>query len=83
MPLNIISRYVLGVRPLEPGFEKTLVCPQTGNLKSVRGVIPTRKGPVGVDVSGGRLAVSVRTSATIVWQGRSYDVRPGRHVFAE
>lgn len=83
VPLNIISRYVLGVRPLEPGFEKTLVCPQAGNLKSLRGVVPTRKGPVEVEVSGGRLAVAVQTAATVVWHGRSHDVEPGRHIFAD
>ena len=83
VPLNIVSRYVLGVRPLEPGFARTLVSPQTGGLASVRGTVPTAKGPVEVEVSGGRLAVSVRTPATVVWQGVAHEVGPGRHAFGE
>ena len=49
-PANILSRYVLGVRPLEPGYRKILVAPQTGALRWVRGKVPTAIGPVEVDV---------------------------------
>jgi len=47
-PANIISRYVLGVRPLEPGFKKVLIQPQPAALNNVRGVVPTIRGPITV-----------------------------------
>lgn len=49
-PANIISRFVLGVRPLEPGCAKILIAPQPGNLKWARGKVPTAVGPVEVAV---------------------------------
>jgi len=45
-PANIISRYVLGVRPLEPGFRKTLIRPQPGSLSRASGTVPTIRGPI-------------------------------------
>jgi len=48
-PANIIPRYVLGVRPLTPGFETVLIRPQSGNLE-VQGIVPTIRGPVTVGV---------------------------------
>ncbi len=47
-PANIISRYVLGVRPLEPGYTKILIAPQPGALKWIRGKVPTPRGAVSV-----------------------------------
>jgi alpha-L-rhamnosidase len=45
-PGNIIARYVLGVRPLEPGYGRVLVEPQLGGLTEVSGVVPTIRGPI-------------------------------------
>jgi hypothetical protein len=56
-PLNVITRYVLGVQPAECGYARIRVKPQTGNLKFVRGVVPTVKGPVTVEVRDGKLTV--------------------------
>lgn len=47
-PVNIIARYVLGVRPLEPGYRRVLVDPQLGRLNEVRGTVPTIRGPIHV-----------------------------------
>lgn len=49
-PGNIISRYLLGVRPLTPGFAKAWIQPQPASLTHVRGVVPTIRGPVEVAV---------------------------------
>jgi len=49
-PVNIIARYVLGVRPLTPGFGKVLIRPQTGSLEGVQGTVPTIRGPITVGV---------------------------------
>ena len=49
-PANVIPRYVVGVRPLEPGFARMLISPQTSMLKSVEAVVPTIRGGVEVDI---------------------------------
>lgn len=47
-PANILARYVLGVRPLEPGYGRMRIAPRLGNLQWVRGTVPTPRGPVTV-----------------------------------
>jgi len=66
-PANIISRFVLGVRPLEPGYRKILVAPQPGTLQWATGKVPTPLGPVLVNVQNGdsfRLEVTIPAGAT-------------------
>jgi len=45
-PANLLPRYVLGVRPLTPGWEQALIQPNPGSLKSSSGKVPTPLGPV-------------------------------------
>ena len=80
-PLNLISRYVLGVTPLKPGFEELSVRPQVGGLRRVRGVVPTSKGPVEVKIDDDVLAVTVPAIAKVVWKGRTSCVEAGEHRF--
>lgn len=82
-PLNVIPRFVLGVRQLEPGCTKILVHPQLGGLHSVTGKVPTVRGPVSVEVVRDRLTVTLPVPATIVWREKIHEVGPGRHVFDE
>ena len=66
-PANIISRFVLGVRPLEPGYRKILVAPQPGTLQWANGKVPTPLGPVLVNVQTDdrfRLEVTIPAGAT-------------------
>jgi hypothetical protein len=46
VPGNIIPRYLMGVRPLEPGFGKVLIQPQPGSLKQASATIPTIRGAI-------------------------------------
>jgi len=69
VPGNIIPRYLLGVRPLEPGFGKTLIRPMPGPLQRVAATIPTVRGPIGVEIANepGRpfdLTVSIPVNMT-------------------
>ncbi len=50
-PANIIPRYLMGVRPLTPGFGKILIQPQVGSLTSAQITVPTIRGSVGVHVT--------------------------------
>ena len=45
-PANIIPRRLLGVTPLEAGFEKMAIHPQTSTLGKVEAKVPTVKGEV-------------------------------------
>jgi Bacterial alpha-L-rhamnosidase 6 hairpin glycosidase domain/Bacterial alpha-L-rhamnosidase C-terminal domain len=49
---NLIANYVLGLRPMSPGFGQILIQPQLGQtLSYVQGVVPTIRGPVSISVS--------------------------------
>lgn len=52
-PANIIPRYVAGVRPVEPGFTRTVIQPQPGTLRSFDAKVPTPLGPVTVKYDHG------------------------------
>lgn len=45
-PLNIISRYLWGIKPEVPGFEKVQIKPQMASLTSCSIKVPTIKGPI-------------------------------------
>jgi len=50
VPGNIIPRYLLGVRPLDPGFGKALVRPMPGPLERAESTIPTIRGPIQIAI---------------------------------
>jgi hypothetical protein len=60
-PLNMLSRRVLGVTPLKPGFEEVAVRPRPGPLKRLSGAVPTPKGLVrlSMELKGGVWRVSL------------------------
>jgi alpha-L-rhamnosidase len=75
-PANIIARYVLGVRPLEPGYAKILIAPEPGTLRWMRGKVPTPRGPVAVSLQNGaemRLEIEVPrgTTVRVIFPGRA------------
>lgn len=81
VPLNMISRHVLGITPLEPGFAKIRIRPRPGMLKRVKGTVPTVAGPVVVEVTPEALTVETPSPAEVVFAGRVRTVPAGRHVF--
>lgn len=48
-PTAWLSRYVLGVESLAPGFAKVRITPNLGNLTFARGAVPTPKGAIVVE----------------------------------
>lgn len=66
-PANIIPRYILGVRPQEPGFASAIIEPLPGRLESMSGTVPTIRGPITVDytVDGDRYTLAVTTPANV------------------
>ncbi len=72
-PANLISRFVLGVRPITPGYGKILIQPELGTVLSfAEGTVPTIRGPVFIQVMNGRgtfqLVVNIpgNVTATVV-----------------
>ena len=61
-PANILSRFVLGVRPAAAGYSEILIAPQPGALAWVRGQVPTAKGPVSLKIEN---AATFRLEADI------------------
>jgi alpha-L-rhamnosidase len=47
-PTPALSEYVLGVRPVTPGFARWQAAPQPGYLQWAQGVVPTPRGPISV-----------------------------------
>jgi hypothetical protein len=44
--VGALSNYVLGIRPVSPGFSTWIVAPQLGDLTWAQGQVPTPHGPV-------------------------------------
>ncbi len=48
-PANLLTRYVIGLRPLDPGYDQVLIQPQLGTtLSYVQAVVPTIRGPFSI-----------------------------------
>jgi alpha-L-rhamnosidase len=47
-PTSALSKYVLGVRPVQPGYKTWLIEPQPGDLSWAEGRVPTPHGPITV-----------------------------------
>jgi alpha-L-rhamnosidase len=45
-PTSGLSKYVLGVRPIQPGFKTWRIEPQPGDLSWAEGTVPTPYGPI-------------------------------------
>ncbi len=45
-PVHLLPRFVLGARPLAPGWTRALVRPHPGGLTHAEGRIPTPRGPL-------------------------------------
>jgi hypothetical protein len=45
-PTFFLSQYLLGVRPLEPGYARVLIAPQPCGLRWARGEVPTPRGNI-------------------------------------
>ena len=81
VPLNIISRFILGVTPMTPGFGRISIAPQPGGLKKIAARVPTAKGVVSIEIDGARLTVGTPAPSRIVWRGKALDVEAGAHSF--
>jgi alpha-L-rhamnosidase len=67
-PTSALSKYVLGVRPIQPGYKAWLSEPQPGDLTWAEGRVPTPYGPIKVKwkktSQGLRLEIEVPNGTT-------------------
>ena len=65
-PANILPRFVLGARPLAPGWRRARIKPVPGTLTRAEGVVPTPRGPIRVEWTGGeRFALTIALPAAM------------------
>jgi alpha-L-rhamnosidase len=61
-PANLLPRFVLGARPIAPGWQRTVISPTPGPLARAAGTIPTPRGPIEIEWANGaafRLTLSL------------------------
>ena len=75
-PTFDLTSYVLGARPLAPGYERGVVDPYLGPLRRVAGRVPTPRGWLTVAVDG-EISVDVPPGMTVTVAGE--EVGPGEH----
>ncbi|MFO7636152.1 MAG: alpha-L-rhamnosidase C-terminal domain-containing protein [Clostridia bacterium] len=78
-PAALFPEYILGVRPMEPGFKRVRIAPDLGGLPWAEGSVPTPMGDIHV-----RLQDTERTKGEIILpEGmEGFLVRPGRKCLA-
>jgi hypothetical protein len=69
-PLTLMSQYVAGVAPTQPGYAEFQVMPQLGELTEVAASVPSRKGAISVEIKRGppfslQVTVPPATLATV------------------
>ena len=80
-PLNIISRFVLGVTPLEPGAKKVRIAPNLCGMEFIEGKVPVATGSIVIKATRDGLIVETPVPARIEWRGETHEVKAGRFEF--
>lgn len=85
VPANIIPRQLLGIGALSPGFEKVRIMPQIGSLKNIEAKIPTIRGTISMQITGGNkmtLNIPANMKADVCLPNdESKQVGSGKHTF--
>jgi alpha-L-rhamnosidase len=89
-PANLIPRGLFGLEPLEPGYGKIALAPQTGGLAWAKLVVPTIRGPLKLafDTRSGHfkfeveLPGNVTAEITLPGEKTPRKVGPGKHKLA-
>ena len=84
-PINMVSRWVLGVKPLKPGFKEISINPHPGFLKRISGEVPTPQGVVRIkmELDGGKWYIELNTPQVSEFSfcGREMRLEAGLHSF--
>jgi len=78
-------KYILGISPAEPGFEKVRIAPHVDErIGSFEGSYLSRHGKITVkyDDNSKELTVDVPVCADVCFNGKTISVKQGKHVFS-
>lgn len=81
-PTYMTQAYILGIRPLEPGFSKFLINPRLSDLEFAEGTIPTPKGPISIRierVSGGKNRIQIEVPDGLIGIFRTREETETQH----
>lgn len=81
-PVMLLSRGVLGVEPLAPGFSLCSVDPRPAGIASGRGSVPTPHGQIEVEWSGARAEVRLPSGTRAKLPDGRVAAGPGRYTIA-
>jgi alpha-L-rhamnosidase len=77
-PVMALSRGVLGIEPVGPGYSVCTIAPQACGLDWVRGAVPTNQGPIEIEWRGTKGEITLPSSVTAsLAEGRTFN-GPGR-----
>ncbi len=83
--LTLLSQYVAGIAPIEPGFKSFAISPQMANLNEVKAEVVTHYGVIKVDIrrKNDKLHMTFEvpegTEAYVVKRGREHRYGGGKH----
>ena len=78
-PAYFLSAYVLGIRPLEPGYARALIDPQLCDLAWVQGAVPTPHGEIGILAEQRESGLALRVALPAGVAGEvHYRLQPGQ-----
>ncbi len=75
-----LATHVLGVEPASPGYARTTIAPQLGDLAWAEGEVPTPHGPIVVRWGdAARVELPDGVHADVTWRGTTRPLGPGAH----
>ncbi len=83
-PLYIIGKYMLGVRPTQPGYAQYEVRPTLAGLQWMKGDVPTPFGLIHVELDGSRCTVSSDGGrGTLIVGDRQIEIPPKQTIHTD
>ena len=81
-PIYLLGKYFLGVRPLKPGYEEWECAPCLGDLKWMRGDVPTPHGNIHIEMTHKQVTVEARGcgAGTLVIGKKRVNVEPNKRM---
>lgn len=75
-PIYLIGRYILGVRPLLPGYKSFEVKPMLDNIEEIKALVPLKNGSVLIEKKDGILKItSDRSGGVFIYNERTYPLK--------
>lgn len=85
-PVNVVTRFLLGVVPLEPGFARIAVTPHPGSLSHLAAKVPTKRGVLSMCMekteTQWEFALDVPAPVSFEFGGVARNLPVGKHAFA-